>query len=65
MTERAPARWWQCGKDWSRGFDAYVIGLWWDPDPEPIEGQEVYRRWLAVRWRWRFTLRWDWPGRHP
>lgn len=45
-----------CGRDWLRPFGS-MIGIYWDKDPDPPEGNLIYRRWLLLRYS--FSLRID------
>lgn len=42
--------------DWVRQL-GYMIGFYWDKDPDPLEGNFIYRRWFLIRYN--FSIRLD------
>ncbi len=43
-------------RDWMRQFGS-MIGVYWDKDPCPPDGNVIYRRWFLLRYN--FSIRID------
>jgi hypothetical protein len=48
----------RCGHDPFSGPDAFEIGIYWARDMNALECELTYRKWIALRWRWRLNMRW-------
>jgi hypothetical protein len=46
-----------CGRGWEYGPGCFNIGIYWDKNPDPADGEVLYRRQFLLCWYYRIWIR--------